>query len=122
MRIVGPQASLDVSHRHADAESGERAAQRTRRVALYDKQVGPNPEQRQQGRCDLADMGVGVVFAGHVETHGIEPAETKLGRVKAWVLSGKHERRPAAAGGYRMCYRCHLDCFRSGTDHQPDIG
>ena len=49
-------------------------------------------------------------------------AETKLVRPELRMLTGEHERGPAAASGKRLCNRGHLDRFRPGPDDQPDIG
>jgi hypothetical protein len=38
------------------------------------------------------------------------------------MLSSEHERGPSAASGQRERNWSHLDRFRPGADHQPDVG
>jgi hypothetical protein len=48
-RIVGAQACLDMRNGDAHLKTSQRRAQRARRVALHDQQVGSRLQQRPQG-------------------------------------------------------------------------
>ena len=121
-RIVGPETSFDVGDWHLRHEARQSRSQRARRVALYDKQVRPFAEQGKYGGRDGAHMAVRVQLARTVEAHdGIIPEVELLG-IQVRMLTRKHDRGPTAAGGQCVCDRGHLDCYRPGADHQPDLG
>jgi hypothetical protein len=103
-------------------EAGQSGAEGARGIALYDEQIRTISEQREQRGRDDADMPVRVRLAGAVEAHCRKAAKTELLGPQQRVLTGEHERRPAAASGQPLCDRTHFDCFRPGADHQPDIG
>ena len=67
MRVVGPKARLDMRDRNAGGEAGERGAERARRVALDDQQVGRRPSNGRERRGDRADVRVRVFLAGAIE-------------------------------------------------------
>ena len=67
-------------------------------------------------------MAVRVRFALAIQTFDWKDRETEFSKLKIWVLTGEHERRPPTEGGKRTCNWGHFDGFRSGADHQPDIG
>jgi hypothetical protein len=65
---------------------------------------------------------VRVLFARAAEAHKRKAAEPELVEPQLRVLSGEHERGPAAESGERLCNGGHLDRFRPGSNDQPDVG
>jgi hypothetical protein len=67
-------------------------------------------------------MAVRIRLARAIQTFHWKDRETEFSKLKIWVLTSEQERRPAATSSQRMCNRGHFDGFRSGANHQPDIG
>jgi len=89
---------------------------------LHHQQVGPGPQQRTHAVRHLANVVVRVLFSGAIQLNELEVPQAEVVEAEPWVLTREDERRPTAKSSQRMRNRGHLDGFRSGANHQPDIG
>ena len=98
-RIVGAQPGFDVGERDHGRGGGARRAERARRIALDDQQIGTIGEERPQCRCNLFDMRVRVGFTRTIEGDRAIARESMLRRIERRVLAGENQRRlePALA-------------------------
>ena len=119
---MGPETGFDVSDRNAANEPSQGTAERAGRVPLHHKQVGPGLQQRTHAVSHLANVVVRVLFSGTIQLNEVEAAQAEIVEAERRVLTREDERRPTAKSSQRMRNRGHLDGFRSGANHQPDIG
>jgi len=118
---VSAEARLDMSDGDARGEAGEGGAERARRVALHDEEVGYRPNQRPQRPRHGADMGMRVFLAGAGEDDPGKVPEAEVGRFESGVLAGQDEARNEAARREGAGNRLELDGFGPGPDDQPDV-
>ena len=118
---MAAQARFYMRDRQFGPESGERAAQRTRRVALDDEQVGAIMERSKYSFGNILDVTVRVSRAGAMQLRGRALAEPVIRRIEAGMLSGEDQRglqvecRQGSGDGRE------LDRLGPCADDQPDI-
>src|SRR4029078_12097147 len=76
LRIMGPQASLDMGDGHSRGETRERSAERARRIALHTQQVEGGPQPRQERGRYHVDMVVRVLATKAIQGFDRERIET----------------------------------------------
>ena len=108
--------------RYLVEKCGTRGAQRTRRVALHDKQVGLGSQPRKQFHGDLLHMPVRILIATTTQAHGRIVLDPEFDWIERRVLIGEHQRRRQPAIAERMGNWCQFDCFGPGADDQPYVG
>jgi len=120
--VMRAKAGLHMCHGNTCGEARERPAERARRVALDDQQIGRSAnEQRQKRLGDGADMGVGVFASRLAQVDARISIEAEVALVQVRVLTGEDHRRHHAALRKRARNGLHLDGFGSGADDQPDF-
>jgi hypothetical protein len=121
MRIVRPQASFDVSDRHSGSEPRKRCAERARRVALHNEEIGPKVKRPHERRSDRADVAVGIFFTGTSQSIALQTPEPEGFRIELRVLAGQNEAGREAAFNEGNGNGSEFDSFRSGADDQPNV-
>ena len=119
--VAGAEAGLDMGERNRGRERGAGTAERARRVALDDQQVGRGREQRSKRGFDPGDMRVGVLLAGAIEMQRGIYVQPMVARIEPSMLAGEDQRGRQPALGERMCEGGELDGFGPGADDQPDV-
>jgi hypothetical protein len=107
--------------RHSGGETGQRAAERARGVALDDDQVRTAGEQSTNRCRNALDVGVRVLVAGAVEPRRRKVGKLIVGGIEPGVLSGQDQRREYPALGQGPGNRVELDRIGSGADDQPHV-
>ena len=95
--IVGPKSRLDMGQRDARLARRQRAAERARRVALDDEQIGRvHRQQPLERRPDQVGMEHRVGLTRAAERNRLrKPSQAMIGQLKARMLAGNEQ--PAAA-------------------------
>src|SRR6185436_19965865 len=119
--VAGAEPGFDMGERDRGCERGPRAAERARRIALDDQQVGWPREQRSKRRFDFADVRVGILFAGTVELERGINVQAMVAWIERSMLPGEDERGRQPAFGECSCDGGEFDCFRPGADDQPYV-
>lgn len=115
-RVVAAQARLDMRDWNGSPETGERAAERARRVTLHDQQVRAHGQRLEHGLGDLLDMAVGVGRPGAAEPDRLAVAKAVVGWIEVGVLPGDDQRRAQAKADERAGNRGKLDCLGPRAD------
>jgi hypothetical protein len=110
-----------MGERHAGRRRGARAAERARRIALDDQQVGRPREQRSKRGFDFADVRVGILLAGAAEMERGIVRQAVVSRLERSMLPGEDERGRQPALGERAGDGGEFDRFRPGADDQPYV-
>jgi hypothetical protein len=88
---------------------------------LHDEKVRLRPQLPEHYVADHMNMPVRILVTGASEAHHSIAIESEFGWFKRGVLIGEQHHRLQPAIAERMSNGCHLDRFRPGADHQPDI-
>jgi len=119
--VAGAEPGFDMGERDRGCERGARAAERARRIALDDQQVGRPREQRSKRGFDFADVRVGILLAGTVEMERGINVQAMVPWIERSMLPGEDERGRQPALGERVGDGGEFDRFRPGADDQPYV-
>lgn len=118
---MSPQARFDMRDGRSGGESCQRRAERTRCIALDDKEIGCLRQHRQQRSAHRADVAMRIFFAGAVQRRGLQPGEPEFIGIKVRMLSGQDELESTASRRERPRDGGELDGFGPRADNQPDF-
>ncbi len=119
--VAGAEPGFDVGERDRGCQRAARAAERARRIALDDQQVGRLREQRSKRGFDFAHVRVGILLAGTAELERGINVQAMVARIERSMLPGEDERGRQPALGERAGDGGEFDRFRPGADDQPYV-
>jgi hypothetical protein len=88
---------------------------------LHDNEFGPRVKEWPQGLDHHRDMAVRIDLARAIEAHFPRVVEPVVSEFDLRMLSGQNYARRQAPFDQGVEHRRELDCFRPGSDDQPNV-
>lgn len=121
-RVMGAQPGFDMAKRQSERDRCPRPAERARRIALDQHQIGParSPRPGQRLRHAL-DMLEGVGQPRFPQWCRADGAKTMFGKNQAGVLASEHDDGPRTGTVEGMNHWSKLDRFGTSPDDDGNV-
>ena len=116
---MGPETCLDMSKGYPGLPCRQRAAKRTRRIALDQQQVARvERQQASQRRADQVGVDHWVGLTRTIQGCGFKPVQSMVTKFQAGMLPGDEQMRRLIESGKGMGDWTELDRFRARSDNE----